>query len=164
MSEVVVYTDGCSLGNPGPGGYGVVIQAEGQKRELMGGFRRTTNNRMELRAVVEGLRALPEGSRVRLYSDSRYVVDAVNLNWLKNWQARSWKKADGKPVLNVDLWKALVQEMRRHAQVSFVWVEGHAGNPGNERCDRLSNAAARGDHLQVDAGYESGEKEPPRLF
>ena len=146
MTEVTIYTDGSSRGNPGPGGYGVVLQyVDGSgklhERELSGGEALTTNNRMELMGVIAGLEALNRPCRVTVISDSRYVVDAFQKKWIESWVAKAWKKADRKPVLNSDLWQRLLSAMEGHS-VTFTWVRGHAGHKENERCDALATAAA----------------------
>ena len=146
---VTIYTDGASRGNPGPGGYGTVLLYKQHRKELSEGFRKTTNNRMELLAVIKGLEALTKtGLDVLVYSDSKYVVDAVEKGWLWNWQKKNYK---GK--LNSDLWERFIPVFKRQ-KVRFQWVKGHAGNPENERCDQLAVAAAEGGNLKVDAGYE----------
>lgn len=137
MKEVFLYTDGACSGNPGPGGYGAVLVFGSVEKELSGGEASTTNNRMELMAAIVGLEALKEPCRVRLVSDSRYLVDAIEKGWLDSWQRKGWKKADGKPALNVDLWQRLLVQLERH-EVSLRWIKGHAGHPYNERCDRLA--------------------------
>lgn len=142
MKQVELYTDGACSGNPGPGGYGAILVFGGKERELSGGEKETTNNRMELMAAIVGLEALKEPCRVVLTSDSRYLVDAVEKKWLENWVKRGWKKADGKPALNVDLWQRLLVQLERH-DVSLVWIKGHAGHPYNERCDELATAYYR---------------------
>ncbi len=152
--RIVIYTDGSSLGNPGPGGYGVVIPSPGENREFSGGFRKTTNNRMELLACIVGLEALKTSSVVALYSDSRYVVDGITKGWAKKWRRNDWRKSNGDKALNIDMWKRLLVLCGRH-DVKFVWVKGHAGNPGNERCDQLATQAAAGGNLQVDEAYET---------
>jgi ribonuclease HI len=157
MDRIVIYTDGSSLGNPGPGGYGVVIPSLEDGLELSRGFRLTTNNRMELLACIVGLEQFEEPSAISLHSDSRYVVNGITKGWAAKWQRNGWKKSTGKKALNVDLWKRLLALCERH-DVNFVWVKGHAGNPGNERCDRLATQAAAQDDLAVDAGYESEAK------
>lgn len=155
MQEVTIYTDGAARGNPdGPGGYGVVLEYVDTKgtlhqRELSQGYVRTTNNRMELLAAIRGLEALTRPCRVTLYSDSKYLVDAFRQNWIGSWQAKGWKRADKKPVKNIDLWKALLAAMEPH-QVEYVWVKGHDGHPQNERCDALATGAADGDDLIED--------------
>ncbi|MDH3710779.1 MAG: ribonuclease HI [Cyclobacteriaceae bacterium] len=147
---ITIYTDGASSGNPGPGGYGTVLLYKQHRKELSEGFRLTTNNRMELLAVIRGLEALKgTGHRVTIYSDSKYVVDAVEKGWLWNWEKKNFK---GKK--NPDLWKDFLMVFRRH-KVSFKWVKGHDGNPLNERCDQLAVEAAAGNNLQVDHGFEA---------
>lgn len=136
---VHLYTDGACSGNPGPGGWGAVLIYGEARKELSGGERDTTNNRMELTAAIQGLQALREPCRVILTSDSRYLVDAVTKGWLRSWQRRGWKKAGNDPVLNVDLWQQLLPLLEQH-QVEFVWVKGHAGHPENECCDRMAVA------------------------
>ena len=142
MKTVELYTDGACSGNPGPGGYGAILVFGGRERELSGGEKETTNNRMELMAAIVGLEALKEPCRVKLTSDSRYLVDAVEKKWLESWRKRGWKKADGKPALNIDLWQRLLVQLERH-EVSFHWIKGHAGHPYNERCDSLATAYYR---------------------
>lgn len=153
--RITIYTDGSSLGNPGPGGYGVVIPSDNGDRELSGGFRRTTNNRMELLACIVGLEQLQTPTAVALYSDSRYVVDGITKGWAKNWRRNGWRKSNGSPALNPDLWERLLDLCARH-DVRFIWVKGHAGNPGNERCDQLATQAAARPDLPPDKGYEGG--------
>ncbi len=137
MKEVNVYTDGACSGNPGPGGFCAILEYQGKEKCLSGGEKETTNNRMELLAVIVALEALKEPCRVRVVSDSKYVVDAVEKGWLSSWQAKGWKKADRKSVLNVELWQKLVPLLNTH-QVSFTWIRGHAGHPYNERCDAVA--------------------------
>ena len=141
MKNVTIYTDGACSGNPGPGGYGCVLIYNGHEKRLSGGERETTNNRMELTAVITALSALKEPCRVTLISDSKYVVDAIEKGWLASWRESGWKKADNKPVLNVDLWERLVPLLDIH-EVSFDWVKGHDGNEYNEICDSLAVDAA----------------------
>ncbi len=150
--KVVMYTDGACLDNPGPGGYGVVLLSGRRRRELSGGFRLTTNNRMELRACIEGLRALKRSSRVVLYTDSRYLVGGTRDGRAERWRERGWRKSDGKPVENVDLWAQLLELCEAH-EVEFVWVRGHSGTRENERCDWLSLRAATRKNLPEDTGY-----------
>ena len=137
MKKVTVYTDGACSGNPGPGGWGAILLCDGKEKELSGGETPTTNNRMELTAAIRALRALKYPCRVELYSDSSYLVNALTKGWLKSWIARGWKKADGSPVLNPDLWAELTEAAAPH-QISWRWVKGHDGNELNERCDRLA--------------------------
>lgn len=148
--QIRIYTDGAAKGNPGPGGYGVVMKFRQHVKELSKGFRLTTNNRMELLAVIEGLKALNRNDiPVTIYSDSKYVVDAVEKGWLWNWQKKGFK--DKK---NPDLWREYIPLHRKY-KPKFVWVKGHAGHPENERCDALAVAAADGDNLPPDMGYKS---------
>lgn len=137
MKQVKIYTDGACKGNPGPGGWGAILDYKGKRRELSGGESSTTNNRMELSAVIASLSALTEPCEVTLTSDSRYVVDAVEKGWLYGWKKRGWKKSDNTPALNVDLWEKLLPLLSIH-KVSFVWIKGHAGHEENERCDELA--------------------------
>lgn len=141
MKHVDVYTDGACRGNPGKGGWGAVLVYKGIEKELSGGERMTTNNRMELSAVIAALSALREPCEITLTSDSKYVVDAVTKGWAKSWKAKGWKKADKSPALNSDLWDKLLGLLEYHS-VTFVWVKGHAGHPYNERCDALATAYA----------------------
>lgn len=137
MKHVDIYTDGACSGNPGAGGWGAVIVYKGIEKELSGGEAKTTNNRMELTAVIEALKALKEPCEVTLTSDSKYVVDGITKGWAKSWRTKGWRKGDGKPALNPDLWGELLDLLEMHS-VEFVWVKGHAGHPYNERCDRLA--------------------------
>lgn len=148
---LTIYTDGSARGNPGPGGYGIVLIWKGQRKELSAGFRLTTNNRMELLSVIVALEALTrEGLDIRVYSDSQYVVKAVREGWLENWIRTDFR--GGKK--NADLWKRFYKLYRKH-RVEFVWVKGHASNPYNNRCDELATAAADGNNLGIDEGYEA---------
>lgn len=155
--KVQIYTDGSARGNPdGPGGFGTVLQyvdTKGQlhERELSGGYKRTTNNRMELMAAIMGLEALNRPCQVELYSDSKYLVDAFNQKWIDGWIKKGWRRGKNEPVKNVDLWKRLLAAMEQH-QVTFNWVKGHDGHPQNERCDQLATAAADGGDLMTDPG------------
>lgn len=139
MKKVNIYTDGACSGNPGPGGWGAILQYGGREKELSGGSADTTNNRMELTAVIEALAALKEPCEVVLCSDSKYVIDAIEKGWLAGWVKRGWKKSNKDPVLNVDLWQRLLPLLEQHT-VRFVWVRGHTGHPENERCDALAVA------------------------
>ncbi len=153
--SIIVYTDGGSINNPGPGGYGVVIEKEGTRQELSGGFRHTTNNRMEMMAAIVALRGLQNcGKKVFLFSDSSYLVNGITKGWAKKWRSKGWRKSDGQSVLNVDLWQELL-ELLSGAEVSFNWVKGHAGNELNERCDRLAVSAARQTAMPADIVYEN---------
>lgn len=152
-NELVMYTDGASRGNPGPGGYGTILFWGGHRKELSQGYRRTTNNRMELMAVIAGLEALKrDGMKVTIYSDSQYVVKAWEQGWLKNWIATNFK--GGKK--NKDLWLQFFELAKKHT-IRFVWVRGHADNPNNNRCDELATTAADGGGLLVDEGFEEGD-------
>ena len=141
MKHVEIYTDGACRGNPGRGGWGAILVYGGIEKELSGGEAETTNNRMELTAVISALRALREPCRVTLTSDSKYVIDAATKGWAVSWRAKGWRKADKSPALNVDLWETLLGLLEIH-DVSFVWVHGHTGHPYNERCDALATAFA----------------------
>ncbi|MGN0632267.1 MAG: ribonuclease HI [Oscillospiraceae bacterium] len=142
MKEVEIFTDGACSGNPGPGGWGALLKYGDNVKELSGGEANTTNNRMEMSAVIAALSALKEPCRVTLTSDSKYVIDAVTKGWAKKWQANGWIKSDKKPALNSDLWEKLLALLEIH-DVKFVWVKGHAGHPENERCDRLAVAQSQ---------------------
>jgi ribonuclease HI len=148
LKEVIIYTDGGSDPNPGRGGYGVVLIHGGHRKEISGGFRLTTNNRMELTAVIEALKALKEPCKVKLYSDSKYVVNALTKGWVQNWIKKRWKK-----VKNPDLWIQLVELASKH-RVEFNWVKGHSGIPENERCDQLAVEASKLPDLPPDTVYE----------
>ena len=154
---VKIYTDGAARGNPdGPGGYGTVLEyvdTKGQlhKKELSQGYVKTTNNRMELMAVIAGLEALNRPCEVEVYSDSQYVVNAFNQHWVDGWIKKGWKRGKNEPVKNVDLWKRLLEAKQKHS-VTFHWVKGHDGHPQNERCDELATTAADGTNLIVDEG------------
>ena len=139
MKKVILYSDGACSGNPGPGGWGCILRYGTNERELSGGNPDTTNNRMELTGVIEGLKALKEPCEVEVISDSKYVVDAIEKGWAKSWQANGWKKADKKPALNIDLWESLLELLGTH-KVTFRWIRGHSGHPENERCDELATA------------------------
>ena len=142
MKTVTIYTDGACSGNPGPGGWGAILEWQGHEKELSGGEAQTTNNRMELTAVLTALGLLKEPCTVELYSDSKYVVDAIDKGWLYGWQKRDWIKSDKKPVLNVDLWQQLLPLLARH-DVHLHWVKGHAENEKNNRCDQLAVAESK---------------------
>ena len=139
MKTVEIFTDGACSGNPGPGGWGAVLRFAGKEKELSGGEKETTNNRMELTAVIMALSALKEPCKVKLTTASKYVCDAINQRWVYGWRANGWRKADKKPTLNVDLWEELLPLLETH-EVEFLWVKGHAGHPENERCDALAVA------------------------
>ncbi len=142
MKEVTIFTDGACSGNPGPGGWGAILRYGSAEKELSGGERETTNNRMELTAVIVALAALKEPCAVTLYSDSKYVVDAIDKGWVYGWKKKGWIKSDKKPALNVDLWEQLLPLLAYH-KVTFRWVKGHNEHPENERCDRLAVAESK---------------------
>lgn len=161
MTEVTLYSDGAARGNPGPGGYGTVlafVDSNGtlHTKELSQGYECTTNNRMELLGVIRGFEALKHPCRVKVVSDSKYVVDAFNQNWIEGWLKRNWKNAKKEPVKNRDLWERLLEAMRPHT-ATFEWVKGHAGHAENERCDELATSAADGESLIADVGFEQKE-------
>ena len=143
MKKVDIYTDGACKGNPGPGGYGAILVYNGIEKEFSGGEANTTNNRMELLGAITALSVLKEPCEVTLTSDSKYLVDAVTKGWVYGWQKKGWKKADGKPALNVDLWERLLPLLETH-EVTFHWIKGHDGHEYNERCDRLAVKEAEG--------------------
>lgn len=152
MKEVVVYTDGGARGNPGPGGFGVVVTFGKYRKEVKGAFDHTTNNRMELMAAISALEILKEPCRVVLHSDSKYLIDTMTKGWLEGWKKKGWRKSDKKPVLNRDLWERLDSAVGEH-QLIWKWVKGHAGNELNERCDELVHEAIDEGKLVVDQGY-----------
>ncbi|MBS1644570.1 MAG: ribonuclease HI [Bacteroidetes bacterium] len=149
-NELIIFTDGAARGNPGPGGYGAILMWGQSRKELSGGYRHTTNNRMELMAVLEALKALKKPMAATIYSDSSYVVNAIEKGWLQGWLRSNFK---GKK--NADLWKEYAALAKQH-RIRFVWVKGHANNPFNNRCDELATAAADGNNLRVDIGFEQG--------
>jgi len=150
--QVILYTDGACLGNPGPGGYGVVLLYGEHRKELSGGYRLTTNNRMEILAAIRGLETLKVPCSVTLYSDSQYLVNAITKGWAKRWRANGWKRNSREKALNADLWERLLNLCNLH-RVTFVWVRGHADIKENERCDALANEAAGQADLEEDQGY-----------
>jgi len=153
LKQVVLFSDSACLGNPGPGGYCVILIYGTYRRELSGGFRRTTNNRMELTASIKGLEALKERCAVRLVSDSEYLVNAIAKRWVFGWRSRGWQRKAGKVVPNADLWDEVIKLIEFH-DVSVEWIEGHAGHPENERCDLLARTAASRGDLPPDLRYE----------
>ena len=160
LHEVQIYTDGAARGNPGNGGFGALLRfrdANGQihERELSEGFQLTTNNRMELLGVIRAFQALKHPCRVHVQTDSKYVADAFNKDWISSWKRKGWKNAKREPVANRDLWEELLAAMDGH-EVTFTWIKGHAGHVENERCDALATAAADGDALIADEGYVAG--------
>jgi ribonuclease HI len=164
MSETIeIYTDGACKGNPGPGGYGVVLVSGDRKKELYGGFRKTTNNRMELLACIEGLRSLRSPSSVVLTSDSKYVVNAMVKGWAKRWRSKGWMLSPSKPAKNPDLWTRLLDLCEEH-RVSFEWVKGHSEHPENERCDELAVTASNSEDLPADLAFENATLPKDDLF
>ena len=142
MKQIEMFTDGACSGNPGPGGWGTILRYQGREKELSGGESQTTNNRMELSAVINGLEALKEPCEVKVTTDSRYVVDGITKGWARSWRADGWRKKDKKPALNPDLWERLLELTEKHS-VSFNWIKGHAGHAENERCDALAVAQSK---------------------
>jgi len=153
IKQVSIYTDGGCIGNPGPGGYGVVLLYGNHRKELSGGFRLTTNNRMEVTAAIVGLSALKTKCKVTLYTDSQYLANAIMKGWANRWRKNGWKRNRKEKALNSDLWENLLRLCEQH-EVEFVWIQSHNGNPENERCDRLSIEAAQRKDLPPDIGYE----------
>lgn len=164
MKEVEIFTDGACKGNPGPGGYGVILRAGKHRKELSGGFEKTTNNRMELLAAIAGLEQLKQPCRVTVVSDSKYLVNAMTKGWLRKWKGIGWRRGPGKRLRNEDLWKRLDEAQAKH-EVTWKWVKGHAGHAENERCDELAVQGAEGRTREVDEGYlreeafDAGESE-----
>ena len=154
MNKVKIYTDGACSGNPGPGGLGIVIINGDIRHEIACGFRKTTNNRMEILAVIKALEFLKKDCEVDLYSDSKYVTDAINKKWIYKWQKNNWHRKGAPDVLNIDLWIRLLKLMERH-KINFVWVKGHSNNCENERCDFLARQAIDSGNLEIDENYES---------
>ena len=152
MKDIAIFTDGACLGNPGPGGWAAILRWDAHEKTLSGGYRLTTNNRMEILGVVEALSALREPCRVLVTTDSQYVCNAIEKKWLAGWEKNGWKTAAKKPVKNKDLWKKLLPLLESHS-VRFVWVRGHNGHPENERCDELARAWAGRADLPEDAGF-----------
>ena len=142
MKQVTIYTDGACSGNPGAGGWGTILDYQGRRKELCGGHAHTTNNRMELTAVIEGLKALKEPCEVTVITDSQYVSNGITLGWAKSWQANNWRKKDKKPALNPELWEELLSLVDKH-KVEIQWIKGHAGHPENERCDEMAVEQSR---------------------
>ena len=149
MKNITVFTDGACSGNPGPGGYGVVMRYNGSEKELSGGFRNTTNNRMELMGAIAALESLKEPCEVTIVTDSQYLVNAVEKRWVYGWKAKGWRRSGNGVVLNIDLWERILKLIAKHT-VKFQWVRGHNGHPENERCDVLAVAAASSPNLPED--------------
>ncbi len=154
--HVTIHTDGGCKGNPGPGGFGAVLVCGRHRKELAAGYQLTTNNRMELRAVIAALELLTEPCEVDLHSDSRYLIDAMSRNWIAGWQRRGWKTASNEPVKNQDLWLRLLAAVAPH-RIRWHWLKGHAGHRENERCDALANAAVASPGLLDDEGFGTGD-------
>ncbi len=153
LKQVVIYTDGACSGNPGPGGYGAVLLYNGHRKELSGGFRLTTNNRMEMLAVIEALRSLKDRCAVKLHSDSQYVINAIEKGWAAKWKANGWMRNKKDKAVNPDLWQQMLDLCKQH-KVEFIWVRGHSGNVENERCDVLAVTASQQRNLPADEVYE----------
>ena len=156
---VYAYSDGSAIGNPGPGGYGVVLTYQNARKELTEGFRRTTNNRMELLGAIVALEALRRPSKVILFTDSKYVVDGFSEGWAAKWRSNGWRRGNRGRALNPDLWARLLDVVAKH-DATFKWIRGHSGHPENERCDQMANSAAKGQNLSIDREYESTHPTP----
>ena len=154
LKDVIIYTDGACIRNPGPGGYGVVLLRGEDRKELSGGYGKTTNNRMEILAAIVGLEALNQRCQVTVYSDSKYIVDPIEKGWARKWREQGWRLTTRGKALNADLWNRLLNLCDSH-DVKFKWVRGHSGNAENERCDQLASEAAHAKNLPVDTGYEA---------
>ncbi|QTA79471.1 Ribonuclease H [Desulfonema limicola] len=152
--QILIYTDGGAIGNPGPGGYGIVIINGKDKKEISGGFRLTTNNRMELTACIQALKSLKKPSKIELFSDSKYVVNGISKGWAKRWRKNNWMRTETEPAVNADLWEQLLEQCEKHS-VNLNWVKGHAGNLYNERCDQLVRAESSKKGLPPDLNYEN---------
>ncbi|MCI0527511.1 MAG: ribonuclease HI, partial [Nitrospira sp.] len=161
LKKDTIYTDGGCINNPGPGGYGAVLLYGNHRKELSGGFRLTTNNRMEIMAAIVGLQALKTRCNVTLYTDSQYLVNSMMKGWARRWRSKGWMRNKEEKALNPDLWEQLLDLCDQH-NVEFVWVKGHAGNPENERCDELCKRAARWENLPTDKVYEEQETKPSK--
>ena len=153
MKEVTIYTDGACSGNPGKGGFGVILNFNGGTKEISKGYMLTTNNRMELLAAIKGLEALKEPCKVKLWSDSKYLIDSINKKWIDSWQKNGWKNSKKEKVKNKDLFERLIKLTNIH-DVEFMWVKGHDGHEENERCDYLATSAINMDNLEIDENYE----------
>jgi ribonuclease HI len=158
QKEITIYTDGACSGNPGKGGWAAVLIYKNNRKEIYGGYRLTTNNRMELTAAIEALKAIKakEKCRINIYTDSQLLTKAFNQGWISKWIRTNWKRGRNAPVLNSDLWKQLAELSNQH-EVTFNWVEGHAGHPENELCDKYAREATHNDELPIDTGYESAD-------
>ncbi|MEJ6571669.1 MAG: ribonuclease HI [Akkermansiaceae bacterium] len=154
MKQVIIYTDGSSRGNPGPGGFGTLLIYKTQRKEISGGFAKTTNNRMEILAALVGIESLSETCEITVYSDSKYVIDTMAKGWIHGWKKKGWSRGKNKPLKNVDLWKRMSAAVLPHS-ITWKWVKGHAGNPNNERCDVLATTAADKRGNPADKGFEA---------
>jgi ribonuclease HI len=163
MKHVTIYSDGGCIKNPGPGGYGTVLIYGSHRKDLSGGFRFTTNNRMEIYAAIIGLEAIKEPCQVTVYSDSQYLVNAIQKGWASRWRANGWRRSHKEKAINPDLWERLLKLCKIH-KVRFEWVRGHAGQRENERCDQLAGKAACSSHLAIDEGYEKESPYSRRMF
>ncbi len=152
LNRVIIHTDGGCKGNPGPGAYGAILVSGPHRKELSAGFKRTTNNRMELRAAIAALEMLKQPCEIELHSDSKYLIDAMTKKWVDGWKKRAWQTAARQPVKNKDLWERLIAATQSH-KIDWRWVKGHAGHRDNERCDELANIAVTGSNLQEDVGF-----------
>ncbi len=157
MKEVTLYSDGACSINPGPGGWGSILEFNGTRKEFSGGYRRSTNNRMELMGVIEPLRLLKEPCKVTIYTDSMYIVNSIKKKWLQGWVKRDWKRSDKEPVANIDLWKIVLELLEVH-QLDLNWVKGHNEHEENERCDVLAVEARKQTDLEIDEEYEKENK------
>ena len=163
MKKIEIFTDGACSGNPGPGGYGTILRYNDTEKELSEGYKLTTNNRMEMLAVIKGLEALKEPCDVTIYSDSKYIVDAINQRWVYKWKANGWMRNKKEKALNSDLWNRLLNAMESH-KTEFKWVKGHAGHVENERCDFLATEAIKNDHLLIDEEFVKDAPKQGNLF
>lgn len=157
LKKIVLYTDGACTGNPGPGGYGIVLLFQQHRKEISGGYRLTTNNRMEMMGVIIGLQALKERCDVTIYTDSQYIVESIEKGWVSRWQANNWMRNKKDKAVNPDLWAEILSLCKKH-KVKFNWVRGHAGNIENERCDQLAVSATKLKDLPIDSYYEESLK------
>jgi len=159
QKEIEIYSDGACLGNPGRGGWSAILKYGDKRKEISGGFRLTTNNRMELYAIIQALKAINKNKKynIIIYSDSNLIISAFTKGWIDKWIINNWKRNKKDKVLNEDLWKELLNELTKH-NVKFIWIKGHAGNPENELCDRLAKAAASGNNFEIDKAYEESSK------
>jgi len=154
MKHITLYTDGACRGNPGRGGYGTLLVYNGHEKELSAGFSKTTNNRMEILAALVGLESIKEPCEVTVYSDSKYLIDAMSKGWIHGWKKKGWSRGPGKPLKNADLWKRMYQVIPKH-KIHWKWVKGHAGHPENERCDILATTAADRPNNPPDTGFKA---------